>query len=648
MSNNKRDLSHLKGAERDQAMDALMLEEFTTEEGKARRKKNMRKFFVIMLVLTICMSFLKWGLVSNWGDVKIERLTLVGHDGADYSALIYIPSNATDATPAPALLCFHGNAGNARNHESWAVEFARRGFVVLSVDQFGAGDSQNFLEPADWLSISALNSVGDVFYQYIKTATFVDQNNIISSGHSMGHCAAAALGAKYNARAIIAVSNPSATTRLYSRFDTDEAKEIVSTIENYTGGFLNLTGLVETTESDFAKAQGEFLQKRPGYEDLTDYEVGKVYGSFEDGTAWCTILEPHRIHEAAFVSSKTITNLLWFGQQIVETVPNPLPDTDQIWFTNDIVGLISILVFGLFICSIALLLIEEIPAFAIVKRPVARNIGLRKQGMAISLILCILFPWIVLKTNGLGVTKLLGTSAVSTPGFRLTFANVSFGVVIGLNVLGILGFLLYYFTEGKKHKLNKSDLGLTPADSNKLSGKMILMTLLLAAIVVAIAWAYILLQEQIFGTDFYAWFFGFKNIPIHKVGYYWWYIIIWILCFVIASFTINVERRLPSTGKEWLDTVLQMCFNVVAATFTLVIVIAVKWELQSQGNDNYWILTFLSDTQRIWGMPAGMAVGIGGSTLLYRKTGNTWLSAMLMGTVAALMCVTFGQVRAHF
>ena len=32
-------------------------------------------------------------------------------------------------------------------------------------------------------------------------------------------------------------------------------------------------------------------------------------------------------------------------------------------------------------------------------------------------------------------------------------------------------------------------------------------------------------------------------------------------------------------------------------------------------------------------------------SLLYRKTGNTWLSAILMGTVAALMCATYGQVR---
>lgn len=81
------------------------------------------------------------------------------------------------------------------------------------------------------------------------------------------------------------------------------------------------------------------------------------------------------------------------------------------------------------------------------------------------------------------------------------------------------------------------------------------------------------------------------------------------------------------------------------ATIVLVIVIAVLWHMQSNGMNISPFWDFKTDIARIWGMPAGMTVGVGGSTLLYRKTGNTWLSAFLMGTVAALMCVTFGQVR---
>ena len=633
--------------EKDRQMDEQLHKNFYSPEGKARRRKSIRRFFCIMLLLTIFASIINWGVITGWGNVRIERLYLSGKDGAEYSALIYIPKNATDETPAPALLCFHGNAGNARNHESWAVEFSRRGFVVLSIDQFGAGNSQNFTD--DTMGVESLTSVGNLYYQYILTVPFVDHNNIISSGHSMGHAAAVALGATYNAKAIVAVSAPFVPTRLFDKFDTEQAREYVNAINSYTGGFLNLTGLVETTETDFSAAMLTYLQNRPGFEKQPDFQLDTVYGSFEEGNAFCAKLETHRVHEAAFVSRTTIGNLLWYGQQIVDNVPNPISADNQIWQAKDFIGLFSIYIFGLFICSIALLLIEEIPFFEIVKRPVARNIGLRKQGLAISLVLGIIIPYIVLKTNGLGIIGIIKTGLQgAVPGFRMTYSNVSFGVLIGLNILGFLGFLLYFFTDGKRHKLTISDLGLTPANSNKLSLEMILKTALLALIVIGFAWSYIILQEQFLGTDFYAWFFGFKDIPLSKAGYYPLYIIIWCICFVIASFTINVERRLPSTGKECLDIAIAMIFNVVAASFTLVVVIVVKWELQSIGMDHFEFWNFGADIQRLWGMPAGMAVGIGGSTLLYRKTGNTWLSAFLMGTVAALMCVTFGQLRLHF
>lgn len=633
--------------EKDRQMDQKLYNNFTTPEGKSMRRKGIRVFFVIMLVLTICCSLVNWGVITSWGSVRIERLNLSGKDGADYSALIYIPQNATDATPAPALLCFHGNAGNARNHESWAVEFSRRGFVVLSIDQFGAGNSENFTE--DTMGVDSLTSVGDIYYQYILTAPFVDHDNIISAGHSMGHAAAVALGATYGAKAIVPVSAPFVPTRLFAKYETEQAQAYVNAINGYTGGFLNLTGLVEASEEEFAQSMLTYLQLRPGFEDQQDYELDTVYGSFEEGNAFCAKLEAHRVHEAAFVSTTTIGNLLWYGQQIVDEVPNPIDYNDQIWPLKDYVGLFGIFVFGLFICAIALLLIEEIPFFEIVKRPVARNIGLRGKGLAISLILGIIIPYIVLKTNALGIIGVIKTGLQgAAPGFRMTYSNVSFGVVIGLNILGVLGFLLYFFTDGKRHKLTLNDLGLTPGDSNQISLVMIGKTALLAVIVIGLAWSYIILQEQFLGTDFYAWFFGFKDIPLAKLHHYPLYIIIWVICFVVASFTINVERRLPTTGKEWLDIAIAMLFNIVAASFTLIVVIVVKWELQSHGVDNIGFWNFGADIQRIWGMPAGMAVGIGGSTLLYRKTGNTWLSAILMGAVAALMCVTFGQVRIHF
>lgn len=639
--------------QKDRQMDEKLRRDFYSAEGKANRKKGVRRFFMITLCMLVLASIVNWGAVTGWGDVRIDRLKMVGNDGAEFSALIYVPSNASDATPAPALLCFHGNAGNARNHESWSMEFARRGFVVLSVDQFGAGDSQGYFDGGTTGAITTRAKVyeADLWYQYLLSLSIVDQDNVISSGHSMGNAASTALGALHNAKAILAAS-PAA---LLSPEDSDIYAQAWA---NYTGNYVELTGLVETTKEKATEAGLDMLQKRNP--SATEFELGTLYGSFEEGDAYLCILEPDRIHEAAFVSKQTIGNLLKYGQMAIgDAVPNYIDAENQVWMYKDYTGLFGIFVFGLFVCALALLLIEEIPVFALVKRPIPRNIGLRGPGFAVSAVLAIVFPYLVLKTDAFGLIGGRFYSNLLKLGFNMGYSNMAFGVVVALNALGILGFLLYVFTDGKKHKLTITDLGLTPENYDAKAstgerlrriGDMVFRTLALSAIVVAIAWGYIKLQNEVFGTDFYAWFFGVKNIPISKIPIYGNYLIIWILCFVIASFGMNVERRLPTTGKEWMDIALAMAVNIALATLVITVVIAVKWNLQSAGNpaDTNLIWKMGVDTQRIWGMPVGMAVGVGGSTLLYKKTGNTWLSAILMGTVACLMCVLFGGTRFHF
>ena len=603
----------------------------------SKKKSTATRGFLISLALLLLVSIINWGIVTGWGDVKITRLNVTGTENTPFSALLYTPSNATDETPAPALICFHGNAGNARNHESWAVEFSRRGFVVLSVDQFGAGNSSNFTD--EWLSTPAFVSVGEIYYQYLMTLPFVDTENIVVGSHSMGNSPAFSLAGKYNAKAVVAASPVT--------FNVDE--EYAQAWKDYRGNYLCATGVVETAAAERNINDSVTILADRGYEGVEEgqsAELGKLYGSFEEGNAYCLILEPKRIHEAAFVSQTTIGNLLWFAQESVgvDNVPNYIDSDNQIWMYKDYTGLLGIFVFAAFLCFLALFLIDKVPAFAVVKQPVPRNIGLRGIGLAISCICGIIFPYIVLKTGCFGLINVLGTSSVV--GFQMGYSNQAFCTIIGLNAMGFLTFILFLLTDGKKQHATISDFGLTEYGKKRPSFNFIIKTVLLSAIVIAIGWAYLQLQEDVLGTDFYAWFFGYKPVPIQKVPYYTWYIVIWILCFIIASFGINVERRLPSTGHETLDTLIAIVFNVIMAAFTVTLVIIVKWCLETNGEfDNVFWEQFTIDIQRLWGMPAGMAVGVGGSTFLYRKTGNTWLSAILMGTAAAMMCVLYGQIR---
>lgn len=634
--------------ENDQKMDQQLRDRYYSEDSRRTRRRSVRIGFCITLAVLILASLINWGVVTGWGNVRIDRLKLVGSDGAEYSALVYVPKNASDATPAPGILMFHGNAGNARNHESWAVEMSRRGFVVLSVDQFGSGDSQGYFDGGETGALSgrALLQEAETFYQYMLNMSIVDHDNIISSGHSMGNSASTMLGAKYNAKLVFAASP------VILAMD-DMAKEYKAVWDAWTGNYIATNGEFEGSTATADKGGQMEIDKR-GVDAV--WEPNTLYGSFEEGNAYSYIVE-HRIHEAAFVTEVAIGHLIEYSQiAIGSAVPNPLDPSDQVWMYKDYTGMFGTLSFVAWLCALALLLIEEVPVFAAVRRPLARNVGLRGPGMVVSIVLGILFPYIVLKTDAFGLVGGSHYNNLLNLGFNLGYSNMAFGTTVGISALGVLGFLLYYFTEGKKVGFGLNDTGLIPEgyETSVSKGKdtvvYILKTLALAALVVGIGWSFIQFMETVLGTSFYSWFFGIKEIAIVKIPHYWKYLIIWILCFVVSNLGINVERRLPSTGKETLDVILAMLFNVVVVTFTITVVVAVKWYLQTEGSpaDTGLIWNMGLDTQRIWGMPLGMTCAIGGSTFLYKKTGNTWLSAILMGTVACLMCLTFGGTRFHF
>ncbi len=307
-------------------------------------------------------------------------------------------------------------------------------------------------------------------------------------------------------------------------------------------------------------------------------------------------------------------------------------------------GLLGMLTFAFTLVSLALFLIEDTKLFASIKQPLPRNIGLRKVGLAISVACAIIFPLIILRTGAFGLTSaLMGNKSAI---FHMGRANRAFSVVVGLSVMGFLTLLLFIFTDGKKHKAKLCDYGLTTEGSSKLNWKLIGKSALLSLVVLFAGFAYLRLQRQVLGTDFYCLYFGYKPIAWNKFTYNIPYIICWILCFIMSSIGMNVERRLPDTGNEKVDTARALALNIVLNILTVTVVVFVQQYLQKHvlmrtgaawGN-------WGADLTRLWGMPAGMTIAGFVNTYMYRKTGSIWPGVILGGALCALACVLYGAV----
>src|SRR3954466_12011991 len=117
-------------------------------------------------------------LVQTAGGVRVLDVRFAGTGGVAMSALLFIPPNATPKTPAPGVLAVHGYFNSRETQGDFAIEFARRGYVVLALDQTGHGYSA---------SPTFRNGFGGPDgLRYLRSLDIVDKDNIGLEGHSMG------------------------------------------------------------------------------------------------------------------------------------------------------------------------------------------------------------------------------------------------------------------------------------------------------------------------------------------------------------------------------------------------------------------------------------------------------------------------------
>ena len=617
---------------------------------QSEKKNKYLKAFVVMLVVTIILSLANWAVITGFGSTRISNVTIVGDDGKEFTGLMYTPKGASKENPVPLYVCFHGYSGNARNHESWALEYARRGFAVFSIDNFGSGDAEmsEAIPPAGMTADEIKefqrgdnDKVPNAFARYLTTINFIDKENIVLGGHSMGSssCVVAeqTMLNEYGIKAkAFVLADPG-----------NSISRGAATPPTNTVWMFGTADKLRTLDKDLEVAAAAFRRFGADIpESVTTVETGKTYKSADGSCIYEYYLVKDQIHEAAFINGESIGIQLDFIQKVVDT-PNPIPGSNQIWLWKDIIGLVGMVSFVGLLLMTAMMLMEQIPALSYVRQELPRNVGLRGVGFAISVCAALFVPVLALYTGCFGIQKIFGALSAFTNVeygiFRLRFTNIGLSVVIVLTVIGLVFLCLYLFTDGKKQKVDIHDLGLVGPGKKKLDGVLIGKAFLTAILTLFIGYAYLALQRSILRTDFYSLFFGIKKVPTVKFIYFVPYIVIWIICLLVSSISHNIERRLPDSGNEKKDLVKAMLFNGVLNMFAVLVMVLIENALQvKNGAGLYGLPTFGTDITRLWGMPLGLFFAASGCTYCYRKTGTIWLGGFLMGIFVALMACTFG------
>ncbi|MDY5505559.1 MAG: hypothetical protein SPG17_01685, partial [Schaalia hyovaginalis] len=347
---------------------------------------------ILLTILALCGGLIAKSADSGFGRVEVTRVEFKTDSNEPMVAKIYRPTWVTAENPAPGLLALHGYQSDKEATTTFGtIELARRGFVVLSIDQFGHGYStQHGVDPQ--IMSGAANGLA-----YLKSLDFVDATRLGAFGHSTGSIYALKLAkADESVGAIVALSGNGGDpdildVRNYLLVQGDN-EEI--------GGYREATFPVSSLNTHPARLEAFGLA--PG----ETIEWNRTYGDFADGSARRAELVSGT-HLGVMTSGASNTAVVdWFNAALRggQEDPHWIPADSHVYQWKEIGGAIAL--FSLVASLIPLLgLLLRLPAFGSMHRSEGAYAGGGRKGLAVSALVSIvmtilLYPLFTQKGGG--------------------------------------------------------------------------------------------------------------------------------------------------------------------------------------------------------------------------------------------------------
>lgn len=458
--------------------------------------------------------------IQTSGGITIKDVRFTGAGGKTLSAYLYIPAGVTPETPAPGVLAVHGYINSKEVQSGFAIEFARRGYVVLAMDQAGHGYSD---APA-----FANGYGGPAGLAYLRSLDIVDKDNIGLEGHSMGGwtilAAASAFPDDYKAMVLEGSSTGGGRSTPGSASWPRNIAVVYSQFDEFAPSMWRVAKGSDAGTS--SAMQALFGTTSTIIEDT-------LYGDIANGTGRI-LHSPPVTHPGDHISHEAIGYALdWFAQTL--DGGTPLPASDQIWFFKEIGTLLGLIGFVVLLCGSFKLLLTT-PAFAVLAQPPQTFAHTRRTAKwwliaVLSAVIPVATFYPFMRWGG----QLVGASAwfPQTITSQVAFWGVSNGLIFTAISFAIRTDRVVF-----SHKLIPS--------------------LLISLATVGIGYTAVLLADFFFMIDFRFWFVGIKAMNLMQFQIMLVYFVPFTVFFVLAlralhsGLPVADDSRLRDYGSNLL------------------------------------------------------------------------------------------------
>lgn len=450
---------------------------------------------LIGLLIVVCGVLLAH-FVQTAGGIRVQDVRFTGTNGTPMSAHLYVPPGATAKTPAPGILAVHGYFNSREAQSGFAIEYARRGYVVLALDQTGHGYSA---PPAFANAFGGIDGL-----KYLRNLDIVDKDNVGLEGHSMGGWtvvnAAAAMPDAYKAL----VLEGSSTGKPFAPEGSPEFPRnlavVFSRYDEFPGVMWQVPTAAQVTGSK--KLQAVF-----GTDGAV--EPGRVYGSLESGTAR-VLHTPAITHPMDHISPTAIGHSIdWFQRTLRGGTPRPADD--QTWYWKEAGTFVALIGLAVFVLGVFVALLS-LPVFASLRAdPPATD----KQSRGARWWGTLVFGAVMPALTFLPLSRLGGTLLPASAWLPQQFTNeIAFWALCNAVII-----------------LAASRLT-GPAAGPLL--RQPLRALAIAAATFSITYALVATVQFVFNLDFRIWFIAFKPMSRWQATAFPVYLLVFAVFFTIA------------------------------------------------------------------------------------------------------------------
>ncbi len=654
-------------------------------------KKGVIKWAAILAAL-LCAAFVALFFANRIqtadGGIRITEGYLPSEVG-DLFYKLYTPAGLKDGEKAPGVLLLHGYQNDHETNAAYAIELAKRGVVVLSIDEYGHGASKPGLinrgfvdhmvkgiygEDTDengmfrkvggteryrlMMNFSNLSFFNDRYtkddaghtltdsscggvaaYKYLSELPNVDGTKLGISGHSMGTWAGWSVAAAYSGTEI----EPKATVLQCGELFRSTAYDSASV------KFNNVLLLQAKWDEfsyfrDYKKNVDESILRsdlRTEFLGTTAEQAAwdTTFGDFADGSA--------RRMELLYTNHRLTTHnerglavaLDWFDKAFDGALTGPA-HTEQTAMGKEWLVLLAML------CTLAALipffeLLIMLPFFRTVVQPLPSEAGIKTKGkwwrgaLITILIAGATYPF---------MTQ-LGHALLPLPEgvFRMTVGNGFIGWYLLLILVMVITSIIGWRSAKKKGTLDGFyGMGLgSEAKPNRIAWGLLVRACILVLCLLCMLYLVVFLAGVFFKLDLrFIWPF-FKTFTWTRLGQFFVYIPIFALFFLLNNSKIMASMRTKATYRKGLKGFLGCWWRnallMVGGILLIVLIEYIPFFLGiGPGADVLFGSTFGGPFMSllILFVPQVIVFSVL-CTYFYRRTGSVYTGALLVASLAA-------------